>query len=94
MSTGIRAWDVNGNLILDLTDRITKQVYAGSITLPAGVDATTVSAPDLVSDDSWMVVASSGCYIQYGSGSFVLRRSTTYGAQGFPLTVTYAVMRR
>jgi len=94
MSTGIRAWDVNGNLILDLTDRITKQMYAGSVTLPAGVDSVTVSAPGLASDDSWMVLASSGCYIQYGTGSFVLRRSSTFGAQGFSLAVTYAVMRR
>lgn len=94
MSTGIRMWDISGNLILDLTDRITKNMYSGSVTLPAGVDAVTVSAPGLVSDDSWMVVASSGCYIQYGSGSFVLRRSSTYGAQGFALAVTYAVMRR
>ena len=94
MSTGIRAWDINGNLILDLTDRITKQMYSGAITLPAGIDATTISAPGLVSDDSWMVVVSSGCYVQYGSGSFVLRRSSTFGAQGFALTVTYTVMRR
>ncbi|QIW86567.1 hypothetical protein AMA2_8 [Achromobacter phage AMA2] len=93
MSTGLKAWDINGALVLDLTDRITKVVASGFVTLSSASPAATIYVPGLVADESWMVIASGGTYVQYGSGYFVLRMSNSFGfVPGFD--VSYTVLRR
>lgn len=95
MSTGIKAWDVSGNLVLDFTDRVTKRVLSGIVGLSLSAPAATIYVSGLVADDSWMVVASGGTYVQYGTGYFVLRLSNSFGnTGGGGVTVAYTVMRR
>lgn len=92
MSVGIRAWDEAGNLILDLTDRLTKLVASGSGNFPTPDSVLTVPVAGMTDDGSWVVIASNQCYVYYGNGSFQLRASRTFYYPGMP--VSYSVLRR
>ena len=59
MSYGLRVWDASGNIIVDITDRITKLVSTHSFSklLVTEVSLVThdVSVPGILANGSWFV---------------------------------------
>ena len=59
MSYGLRVWDASGNIIVDITDRITKLVSTHSfskyVVKGGGPVTHDVPVPGILADGSWFV---------------------------------------
>ena len=59
MSHGLRVWDASGNIIVDITDRITKLVsthsFSKSLVTNDSLVTHDVSVPGILADGSWFV---------------------------------------
>ena len=59
MSYGLRVWNASGNIIVDITDRITKLVsthsFSKSLVTNDSLVTHDVSVPGILADGSWFV---------------------------------------
>lgn len=63
MTQGLQVFDAAGNIVLDVTDRLTRFIVSGSYQAPAGSPSfptVFVSVSGMINDGTWIAVASSG----------------------------------
>lgn len=96
MPSGLQVFDENGNIVLDLTDRLFRYVGSGTITTSNGdvnahfKSSASVSVPGMSMDGSWLVQAyANGTEINVcvNSGGFQINASRK------SLAVTYDIYR-
>lgn len=58
MATGIKTWDASGNLIVDVTDRLTR--ILGYVTMPANSSGSVVDDGFLTGSPFYIAIRSNG----------------------------------
>lgn len=89
MAAGFQAWDGQGRLTTDMTDRFSRFITSGSVSLGFNQTAN-IAVSGLDSSDQWHVTASQGAYVFYGANQFSLRASQSFGFG----VIYYSVWRR
>ncbi len=74
MPAGMQAFDANGNLVADLTDRLAKLIASGSLTFTAAPQRFTISVPGMVNDGTWYVSCTGQVVTRIFSGYFEVVR--------------------
>jgi hypothetical protein len=59
MTQGLRVWNSSGQLTLDVTDRVTRQIEAISVAIPPNTGFVDVYRPGITAS-SWGVFATTG----------------------------------
>lgn len=98
MGRGLQVWDPAGQLILDVTERLTRLHSRGNYQAPSGsgnYPTVFVGVPGMANDGSWMVVASSGPGVgnpvSIGNGGFNV---TCYDTTGGLRPINYYTVYR
>lgn len=73
MPVGFQAFDSQGRIVCDLTDRLPKVMGAGIITLDAGY-AVNINFSGMVADGTWYVQSTEQTINIVGNGFFTMER--------------------
>lgn len=92
MSTGIKAWDISGNLILDYTDRISKVFQTGFLVFSASNQTVNINVLGISDNDQWAVLIPNGHYIRIFDGYFSAISSSSWTEPN--AAVPYTVIKR
>lgn len=87
MPAGFQSFDANGNLMTDITDRLTRVITEGSTNMSVG-GSVWVPVSGMVDDGTWFVIITGGNSAIPGNGGF-----TAYQSSEFSGTSRYTVFR-
>lgn len=79
MPVGFQAFNEQGVLVCDITDRFPKVVMTGVLTNLNSPNSQTISVPGMTADGSWFVTSTEQTIVVVGNGSFRITRVDQYG---------------
>ena len=88
MSNGLRLWDANGVMTLDVSDRLTRVVQNQDCSFAVGVTAVSFAVPGYVNDGTWgFVISKAIARLTISAQTFTLTRLSSTTAEIITVTV-------